>query len=130
MTDAAEMIALEHRWLSAVQKRDMSTLEEILAADFILLAGRRGRELRSRTEYMEVIRTVYVVWSYELEPLDVRIYKTTAIVGSRYSQKGRMADLDRTGDYLMSDVFMRIDRGWRAVLRHLTPLPPPRRTSD
>jgi Domain of unknown function (DUF4440) len=119
-----ELIELEHRWMEAVRDRDIDFLERLLAPEFTLTTGRPGAEVRNREEWLAVTRDTYVIEEFGFDELYVDVYPGTAVVRSKYHQRGRMGDADRTQPFLMTDVFIRRDDGWVAVTRHLTPLPP------
>jgi Domain of unknown function (DUF4440) len=119
-----ELIRLAHRWMEAVRDRDMEFLEDLLAPEFTLTTGRPGAEVRSRREWLEVTRDQYAIESFAFDAIHVDVYPGAAVVRSRYSQRGRMGDADRSQPFLMTDVLIRRGDGWRAVTRHITPLPP------
>jgi ketosteroid isomerase-like protein len=120
--DRAEIERLEHTFMDAVRDRDMETLEAMLGERFTLTTGRRGAEVRGRAEWLEVTQGSYVIESYEFEWLEIDRYGDSAVARSRYRQRGRMGDDDRTQPFLMTDVWVRTEGGWRLVSRHITPL--------
>ena len=113
---------LEHQWVEAVRDRDHETLERVLGEEFTLTTGRPGNEVRSRAEYMEIVRDRYVIESFEFTELEVRTYGHVAIVRSRYRQTGSMDGAERNQTYLMTDVWVRRAGRWQAVTRHVSPL--------
>ena len=108
--------------MEAVQRRDLATLDRLLAPDFTLTTGRPGAEVRSRDEYLRVTRHEYVVDEFSFEELVVEEYGGAAVVRSRYRQTARMGNADRSQAFRMTDVFVRREGSWRAVARHATPL--------
>ncbi len=119
-----ELIRLQHEWAAAVQRRDMDFLERLLGEEFTLTTGRKGVEVRTRQEWLDITRDRYEVDSWEYEEMDVRVYGDAAVVRSRYRQTGRMDGADRALTYLMTDVWVRRDGRWQAVTRHISPLEP------
>jgi ketosteroid isomerase-like protein len=117
-----DLAALEDAFMRAVQGRDMDFLERSLGEEFTLTTGRPGAEVRSRAEWLEITRGSYVIESFEFEELDARVYGEAALVRSRYSQRGRMGEADRSTTYLMTDVWVQRDRRWQLVTRHITDL--------
>ena len=105
--DERELIRLEHDWMRAVQARDMGFMSGLLGEEFTLITGRPGAEVRGRQEWLDITRERYVVEDFEFESLDVHAYGDAAMVRSRYTQKGRMDDQDRSQTFLMADVFVR-----------------------
>jgi catechol 2,3-dioxygenase-like lactoylglutathione lyase family enzyme/ketosteroid isomerase-like protein len=119
----AELVALEHDWLQAVQRRDVDFLERLLGDEFTLTTGRAGAEVRGRQEYLDVTRDAYVIDEFAFEEVSVHVHGDAAFVRSRYRQRGRMGSEDRTQAFLMTDAFFRRDGRWQAVARHISPLP-------
>jgi hypothetical protein len=113
---------LERRLMEAARQRDVDFLERHLAEEFTLTTGRPGAEVRARSEWLEVTQQSYVIDSFDFDALDVRVYGHVAVVASRYRQEARMGDLDRTGRYLMTDVWIRRKGRWQLVCRHSTAL--------
>jgi ketosteroid isomerase-like protein len=113
---------LEHQWIESVKERDLENLERILGEEFTLTTGRPGNEVRSREEYLEIVRNRYVIESFEFTELEVRTYGHVAVVRSRYRQAGSMDGEDRNQKYLMTDVWVRRGGRWQAVTRHVSPL--------
>jgi ketosteroid isomerase-like protein len=117
-----EIEALERRFMDAVRDRDLETLDGMLGERFTLTTGRAGAEVRDRAEWLQVTRDSYVIDSYEFEWLEIDRYGDAAVARSRYQQRGRMGEQDRSQPFLMTDVWVRIDGSWRLVSRHITPL--------
>jgi hypothetical protein len=118
-----ELVGLELALMQAVQRRDMAFLERALGQRYTLTTGRPGAEVRSRDEWLEITRTRYVIESFSFDWLQVDHYGESAVVRSRYRQRGQMDDADRTQVYLMTDVWVRErDASWQLVSRHISPL--------
>ena len=117
-----EIAQLQRDWAEAVQRRDMAALEQLLGEEFTLTTGRKGAEVRRRQEWLDVTRESYEVDQWAYEEMDVRVYGEAAVVRSRYRQTGRVGGADRTGVYLMTDVWVRRNGRWQAVTRHISPL--------
>ena len=122
MTVEEEIAQLQRDWAGAVQRRDLEALDRLLGEEFTLATGRKGAEVRARREYLDVTHDSYEVDDWAYEEMVVRVYGDAAVVRSRYRQTGRMGGADRTGAYLMTDVWVRRDGRWQAVTRHLSPL--------
>lgn len=120
----ADLERLVLRWAEAVRDRDLEFLEDLLASEFTLTTGRPGAEIRPRDEYLAITRDRYAVESFEFEWIEARDYGGAGLVRSRYRQRGAMDGADRTQTFLMTDVLAAGPNGWRAVARHVSPLPP------
>ena len=110
--------------MEATQRRDAEFLERHLGEEFTLTTGRPGAEVRGRSEWLDVTQQSYVIDSFDFEELDVRVYGHVAVAASRYRQQARMGDLERSGSYVMTDVWVRRKGRWQLVCRHATALAP------
>ena len=117
-----ELARLQHEWMDAVKRRDIDFLERLLAPEFSLITGRPGIETRTRQQYLDVTRDRYTLESFEYVELDAHAYGDFGFVRSRYSQRGRMEDMQRNQAFLMTDVWVRRNGSWQAVSRHISPL--------
>ena len=117
-----EVTALERRFQAAVADRDLAVLEELLAAEFTLTTGRAAAPVRTRAEYLELTGTSYVIEGWEFEELDVVPLGDAALVRARYRQRGSMDGADRTGVFLLTDVWTERDGRPQLVTRHSSAL--------
>jgi ribonuclease HI/ketosteroid isomerase-like protein len=119
----AEVEEVVRRWAHAVAEREMAFLEALLAPEFTLTTGRPGAEVRTREQYLAITRDEYEVDSWQFDEIVVQHYGRFAVARSRYTQTGRMGAEPRDGAYLITDVFLKQSGRWRAVARHITPVP-------
>lgn len=112
--DRSDLLALEARWNQALVDQDISTLETILADDFVFVApdgSVTGREallgfVRNRTVTVDPFVT---------EEVSVRTYGDTAVVIGRFTQTIRRGEQHQTTTYRYTDVYVRDAGAWRAV---------------
>jgi len=117
-----EVRALEQRFQTAVAGRDLTVLEELLAPEFTLTTGRAGAPVRTRAEYLELTAASYVIDGWEYEDLDVVPLGDAALVRARYRQRGSMDGADRTGVFLLTDVWASRAGCPQLVTRHSSAL--------
>lgn len=122
MTDVDQIVELERRVMFAVQRKDMAALDLLVGDDFTLTTGRRGKEVRSRAEWLAVTQDAYFVDDFNFDELVVQHYGDCAVARSRYRQTGRMADETRNTIYRMTDVWVVMPSGWRLQARHAQPV--------
>jgi hypothetical protein len=72
--------------MEAVRTRD----PEFLGGEFTLTTGRPGNEVRGRQEDLNITGERYEIDAFEFEELEG--IEHGAVVRSRYSQRGRMAE--------------------------------------
>jgi ketosteroid isomerase-like protein len=124
--EAAEkaLLALERRWMGALQQRDASALSQLVSADFTLVSPRLVVAAGDRDKYFQHAMRDLSLTSYEFEGLTVRLYGRTAVVSGRLRQSASAAGEDWGGSYLFTDVWVSRDGAWQVVSRH-TSMPPP-----
>jgi ketosteroid isomerase-like protein len=121
------ILDLERRLLEALKLRDSSTLRRFFADDFIL-AGMNPAGNAAQTDKIR-----YIEWalknpelkSYSLEKPMVRVYPSTAIVTFNYKRQATINGSPADGDFIVTDVWVRRGKQWRAASRHISPLPKP-----
>jgi len=118
------LLALERKWMGALQERDAGALNQLISEDFTLVSPRLVVAAGDRDKYfLHAMRDLSVA-SYDFEALTVRLYGRTAIVGGRLKQSAGVAGEDWGGTYLFTDVWVSRDGAWRVVSRHASLLPP------
>jgi len=117
-----ELLELERRFQTAVADRDVALLEELLAPEFTLTTGRAAAPVRTRAEYLGITAASYVIEGWEFEQLDVVPLGEAAVVRARYRQRGSMKGADRTGVFLLTDVWAAREGRPQLVTRHSSAL--------
>ena len=117
-SEEAEIMQLAHTWIEAVQRTDLETLERLIAPEYVLQAQGLGRV--SREEWMRAAQqSAYEIHSFTYEDVRIHIYYgDTAVMQSRYSQQATFQGQDRSGEMLITDVWVRRDEDWQVVARH------------
>ena len=109
---------LEHRWMDAIKVRDAAALKRILADDFTLTSVQPAGALTDKTKYIESALRDWELSSYSFDKLAVRVYGNTAVVNALYRQRAAVAGKESSGDFLITDVWVKQDKRWRVVTRH------------
>ena len=118
------LIALERKWMGALQFRDASALSQLVSDDFTLVSPRLVVAAGDREKYFQHAMRDLSLTSYEFEGLTVRLYGRAAVVGGRLKQSAAVAGEDWGGNYLFTDVWVSRDGAWQVVSRHTSMLPP------
>ena len=118
------LLALETKWMDALEHRDASTLGQVIADDFVSVSPRAAGVVSDRAKYLEHATRELKLTSYEFRDLTVRLYGRTAIVSGHLTQTASGANgEDLGGSYFFTDVWVSRDGTWRVVSRHASPLP-------
>lgn len=119
-TTEQDLTRLEHAWMEAVQRKDTEALERILAPEYAYTASSQGRW--SRQGWLETV-AIYDIHRFEFVEVDVRPYGDVAVVLSRYRQDASVGGAPRSGEFLITDVWVRRAESWQVVARSSILLP-------
>ncbi|HEX8352889.1 MAG TPA: nuclear transport factor 2 family protein [Pyrinomonadaceae bacterium] len=117
------IIALERKWMGALQLRDASVLSQLVSDEFTLVSPRLVVAAGDRDRYFQHAMRELSLTSYDFEGLKVRLYGRTAVVSGQLRQSARVAGEDWGGSYLFTDVWVSRDGTWQVVSRHASLLP-------
>ena len=115
---------LEERMLAfqrCVEARDQQVVQDLLDDDYALVLVQPARAVMPRQRWLEVLSD-YVVHSYEVEELIVDVGADCAAVLQRAKMKATVLGQDRSGVFIISDVWRRRNGTWRLWRRHSTPI--------
>jgi ketosteroid isomerase-like protein len=115
---AEEIVNLEHRLMTAMQERDAAFLERTVGADYTMTAGVPGREVRNRSDWIDIALNQYVLEGFTFEELHVQLYPGCAVARSRFTQEASMNGSPRNSTYRMTDVWINAGEQWQIQARH------------
>ena len=104
----------------AVLDRDADLAESVLDADYRLVLVQPSSAEMPRDRWLAVLPD-YVVDEYTVESQHVHVDGDTAAVLSKVSMRATVLGQDRSGAFVISDVWRRRPEGWRVWRRHSTP---------
>ena len=112
------LINLEKKWNEAYRKKDVATLNSILADDIIIIYGDGTRATKS--EDIASIGVDEQIESSTLDDFQVRVYKDTAVVMSRLTSSGVRHGKKFNAQFQYIDVYRRRDGRWQCVITQNT----------
>ena len=116
-----EVRRIESDWGDAFERKDMATLDRLMADDYIL-TDPLGI-VRTKAESLAAIETSALLFeSTESDNVNVRINGDTAVVTGRSTFKGRYKGWPMAGKYQYTDVLVKRRGSWTAVSSHITAL--------
>jgi len=114
-----EVRQFEFEWGDAYLRRDMTTLEQILADDYTF-TDPLG-EISDKRENLAHIRSgACVIADTTSRDIRVRIYDHTAVVTARSTFKARYKGFSFQGQCQYTDILVKRDGRWRAVASQAT----------
>lgn len=116
-----DLAAAMRRFDDAVLQRDRPAAEALLDADFALLLVHPVPATMPRVRWLEVLED-YVVHSFSVEEQRVDQSEDVATVLSRVRMRATVLGEDRSGLFVISDVWRLRDDGWQIWRRHSSPM--------
>ena len=112
---------IEYEWGVAFEQRDFTTLDRLMADEYIL-TDPLGH-VRSKAETLAALAANEVQFeSTSSDDVNVRIHGDTAVVTGRSTFRGCYKGWSMAGQYQYTDVLVRRDGTWQAISSHITAL--------
>ena len=118
---AESLRARSDAWDRAVQARDVVRVQEYVDDEFALVLVMPTPATVSRTSWLAMLPD-YVVHAWEAEEQLVQVRGGTGAVLQRVAMRATVLGQDRSGIFVISDVWRHVDGEWRVWRRHSTPL--------
>jgi ketosteroid isomerase-like protein len=114
-----EIIELEKKWSTDIQRQDPALMEKYLAKSYFLAVGTKGRPLQitPRQEWLDNLK-IYKLESFNIEDIKVTVYGSTAVVLMLWSQKALVNGGRRDNQSYLTDIWVKQKNGWRVAERH------------
>ncbi|MDP9112677.1 MAG: nuclear transport factor 2 family protein [Acidobacteriota bacterium] len=110
---------LEHDWSQASLKRDLATLDKIMADDWVSIDF-QGRT-SSKSETIANLKSgLPATQAAGIGEMKVRVFGDSAIVTGSDTEKSSVKGKDVVDKYLWTDVFVKRDGRWQAVASQST----------
>ena len=124
VNDEGLVAALDTEYQAAVKENDVTTMDRILADNFILVTG-RGKTFTKVDLLNEARSGRYAYERQEDSQQTVRVWGDTAVITALLWAKGTEAGKAFDFKLWFSDVYLRTPAGWRyAFAQASIPLPP------
>ena len=112
--DQKNVASLDKQYQAAVKANDASTMERILADDFILVEG--DGSAHSKSDLLEEARSKRITYLHQDESEQtVRVWGDTAVVTAKLWGKGTQDGKPFDWKLWFSDTYIRTPAGWRYV---------------
>ena len=121
MAEDADLTAQQAAFERVVVTRDVELAATVLDDDYALVLAHPTPAVMRRARWLEVLPD-YVVSAYEVTSSHVDVDGDVAVVLQRVRMEALVLGEDRSGTFVVSDVWRRRDGTWRVWRRHSTPL--------
>jgi hypothetical protein len=114
-TTDREFADRQRAWMEAGQRKDLEALERILAPEYAYTATGQGRT--TRQQWLDTV-AIYDLQSFEIVEIEARPYgDDVAVVLSRYRQEATLDGVPRSGEFLITDVWVKRGDLWQVAAR-------------
>ena len=121
MADDPQLTTQVATFQRCIETRDVRLAAEVLDGDFALELVHPAPAVMPRSRWLEVLPD-YVVSRYEVEEAQIDLDGDCAVVLQRVRMEAVVLGDDRSGTFVITDVWRRRAAGWRVWRRHSTPL--------
>lgn len=118
--DMASIVrGLEEAWAAGAAKKDAGPLDQMLSDDYTLTTP-QGKMV-GRSELLNRLKDgTFSVESASYSDMKVRAYGDAAVVTARMTLKAKWDDSDISGEYAITDTFIRHNDKWQQVAGQVT----------
>ncbi|CAN5219551.1 hypothetical protein BH09BAC2_BH09BAC2_10170 [soil metagenome] len=118
-TDHQVIIDLEKSFASAIQSQDTAQTKKFLSDTYFLTIGVHGIPLQIvlREQWLSGLKD-YVTESFSHDDIKVNIYDNTAVAILLFSQKATVRGQNRSGQFMLTDIWIKVGNDWRITERH------------
>ena len=118
--DAEATVAqLEREWVAAIVQKDEAALRRLLADDFVGTSP-SAHHYTKELAIADLSKGTYVVDSMDMDEISVNVYGDTAVAFASQDEKSRYGDVDISGHYHYTNVWVKKGDRWQAVSSHGT----------
>lgn len=118
---AGDLDMRRKQFAECIVTRDVALAEEVLDPEYALVLVQPEKAVMPRERWLAVLPD-YVVSVYDTEEEAVDIDGDLAVVLQRLRMEAVVLGEDRSGTFVVSDIWRRGEGGWRVWRRHSTPL--------
>lgn len=121
MDPQQELLERWQGWQRSIEQRDVGAASGYLDDDYALELVQPNRAVFRRDAWLEMLRE-YVVSEYAVDEQIVDVEGELAIVMHRARMQAMVFGADRSGTFVITDVWRRRAGVWKVWRRHSTPL--------
>jgi hypothetical protein len=105
----------------AIQQKNAAGLDRLFTRDFgfsLLVAGKAPQVL-NRAEFLRLAETSYHLERFELRNVASRVMGSVAVVRFQALREASVGSMDRSGEFVVFDTWMKEGDSWRLASRYL-----------
>ena len=121
MSDVDELVARADGWQRCIEARDVTGVLDYLDDDYALVLVQPTKSVVKRPQWIETLPD-YIEHEYALQERVIDVDGDLGVVLQRVVMRATVLGNDRSGTFVLSDIWRRRDGAWRVWRRHSTPL--------
>lgn len=114
-----EIIELEKSFALAIQSQDTLLTKMYQADNYFLAYTIQGMPIQfvPKQHWLSILKD-YKTESFTIDDIKVNVYGNTAIAMLMFTQIATVREQDRSGQFVLSDIWVKEDKGWKIAERH------------
>ncbi len=125
-TPQEEILDLEKSFAIAIKTQDTMQTKMFQADTYFLAYAVQGMPIQivPKQSWLTLLKD-YVTESFTIDDIKVNVYGNTAIAMLLYTQKAIVRGQDRSGQFVLTDIWHKENNGWLIAERHSSRPGPP-----
>ena len=126
-TPQEQIIDLEKLFAAAIKSQDTVETKKLQADTYFLAYTVTGMPIQMvpRQAWLSLLKDGYVTESYTIDDIKVNVYDNVAVAMLMFTQKATVRGQDRSGQFVLTDIWIKGNKGWLIAERHSTRPGPP-----
>ena len=118
-TPQEQIIDLEKSFAAAIKTQDTLETKKFQASTYFLAYTVQGMpiQIMPKQSWLILLKD-YVTESYSIDDIKVNVYGKTAIAMLMFTQKAIVRGQDRSGQFVITDIWHKGKKGWLIAERH------------
>lgn len=118
-TTQDEIINLEKSFAAAIKTQDTLQTKMFMADNYFLAYTVQDMPIQivSKQSWLTLLKD-YVTESFTIDDIKVSVYGNTAIAILIFTQKATVRGQDRSGQFVLTDIWVKGNKGWLIAERH------------
>ena len=126
-TPQEQIIDLEKSFAAAIKTQDTMQTKMFQADTYFLAYAVQGLpaiQIVPKQSWLNLLKD-YVTESFTINDIKVNVYGNTAVAMLMFTQKATVRGLDRSGQFVLTDIWYKGNKGWLITERHSSRPGPP-----
>ena len=126
-TSQQQIIDLEKSFAAAIKTQDTMETKKFQADTYFLAYAVQGMpaiQIVPKQSWLNLLKD-YVTESFTIDDIKVNVYGNTAVAMLMFTQKAIVRGQDRSGQFVLTDIWNKGNKGWLIAERHSTRPGPP-----